>query len=444
MPTTPSGTRCWRSCRPLGSVLPAQHLADRVGQAGDLAQSGGDAVDALRVERQPVEHRLGCARGAGGVQVLGVGARASSCDVAQARCRRRRAVRGSWSSVFSVAKLAGRDAGPAGGVVHLLAQVDVSRVPAHSLAQRIGHVIRRSTGVSRVTVASVYSMRGAGLRGRQREPRPVVHRRRRCRGPGRRSWRRRCRPRQAARAAIRPSPRRGRAPRCNSSPHSVTTPPPNSCVRICATTTSDSTAVVTVPGPSGAAAIVVDAGAREHHRRRAGRQRTPDAWPRADVQAVIADSRRGVDAVGDPDRDGARGRTDRREQRARSSSSTRRPPGATPHDLLALAELADVVVVNEAEAREWHWPVPHLVITRGCAGRQLPRRRTSGSTCPPPPSKRSTPPARATSSPECWPPNGSPGHEDALRRACAAGALATLVPGAGDCAPYAEAIDDVL
>jgi len=28
-----------------------------------------------------------------------------------------------------------------------------------------------------------------------------------------------------------------------------------------------------------------------------------------------------------------------------------------------------------------------------------------------------------------------------LRRACAAGALATLVPGAGDCAPYADAID---
>jgi ribokinase len=32
----------------------------------------------------------------------------------------------------------------------------------------------------------------------------------------------------------------------------------------------------------------------------------------------------------------------------------------------------------------------------------------------------------------------------ALRRACAAGALATLVPGAGDCAPYDEAIEDAL
>jgi ribokinase len=34
------------------------------------------------------------------------------------------------------------------------------------------------------------------------------------------------------------------------------------------------------------------------------------------------------------------------------------------------------------------------------------------------------------------------GHDHALRRACAAGALATLVPGAGDCAPYADAIDE--
>jgi ribokinase len=36
------------------------------------------------------------------------------------------------------------------------------------------------------------------------------------------------------------------------------------------------------------------------------------------------------------------------------------------------------------------------------------------------------------------------GYEEALRRACAAGALSTLVPGAGDCAPYAEAIEDAV
>ena len=32
----------------------------------------------------------------------------------------------------------------------------------------------------------------------------------------------------------------------------------------------------------------------------------------------------------------------------------------------------------------------------------------------------------------------------ALQRACTAGALATLVPGAGDCAPGADAIDAAL
>ncbi|MGC2654538.1 MAG: ribokinase, partial [Mycobacterium sp.] len=34
--------------------------------------------------------------------------------------------------------------------------------------------------------------------------------------------------------------------------------------------------------------------------------------------------------------------------------------------------------------------------------------------------------------------------EQALRRACAAGALATLVPGAGDCAPLNAVIDDAV
>jgi ribokinase len=46
-----------------------------------------------------------------------------------------------------------------------------------------------------------------------------------------------------------------------------------------------------------------------------------------------------------------------------------------------------------------------------------------------------------------WPSNagadpGSAAHRlRALQYACAAGALATLVSGAGDCAPYADAID---
>src|SRR4029079_14301477 len=114
------------------------------------------------------------------------------------------------------------------------------------------------------------------------------------------------------------------------------------------------------------------------------------------------------------------------------------PAGAAPHQLLALSELADVVVVNEAEAREWHWPVPHLVITRGARGASYLGDDERFDVPAPPVEAVDTTGAgdvcagvRAAG----W----LAGHEDALRRACAAGALSTLVPGAGDCAPYAEA-----
>jgi ribokinase len=116
------------------------------------------------------------------------------------------------------------------------------------------------------------------------------------------------------------------------------------------------------------------------------------------------------------------------------------PSGAKPHDLLSLAQLADVVVVNEAEARDWHWPVTHLVITRGRRGASYLGE-----------DERFDVPAPAVRAIDTtgagdvfagvlaaeWP----AGHEKALRRACAAGALATTVRGAGDCAPFAEAID---
>jgi ribokinase len=87
--------------------------------------------------------------------------------------------------------------------------------------------------------------------------------------------------------------------------------------------------------------------------------------------------------------------------------------------------------------------VPHLVITRGARGASY-----LGD------DERFDVPAPAVEAVDtagagdvfagvlaaCW----LDGHEHALRRACAAGALATLVPGAGDCAPYAEAIDDAV
>lgn len=116
------------------------------------------------------------------------------------------------------------------------------------------------------------------------------------------------------------------------------------------------------------------------------------------------------------------------------------PSGSAPHDLLALARLADVVVVNEAEARDWHWPVRHLVITRGRRGASYLGDDERFDV--PAPSVRAIDTTGAGDvfagvlAAE-WP----AGHEGALRRACAAGALATTVRGAGDCAPFAEAID---
>ena len=124
--------------------------------------------------------------------------------------------------------------------------------------------------------------------------------------------------------------------------------------------------VVSLTGPSGTAVIVVDAAAENNIVVAPGANAQLSVSP-ADIRAVIADSdvvllqleipiATAIDAA----------------RVARSAGATvvvnASPAGAKPHDLLALSELADVVVVNEAEAREWHWPVPHLVITRGRRG----------------------------------------------------------------------------
>ncbi len=200
-------------------------------------------------------------------------------------------------------------------------------------------------------------------------------------------------------------------------------------------------AVVTLPGASGAAAIVVDSGA-ENTIVVAPGANAHLSVASAGVQAVIADSDVVLMQLEIPISTAiAAART------ARAAGSVvivnASPAGARPHELLALSELADVVVVNEAEAREWHWPVPNLVITRGSRGVSYLGE-----------DERFDVPAPAVEAVDTtgagdvfagvlaadWP----AGHEDALRRACAAGALSTLVPGAGDCAPYAEAIDDAV
>lgn len=199
--------------------------------------------------------------------------------------------------------------------------------------------------------------------------------------------------------------------------------------------------VVTVPGPSGTAAIVVDSGA----------ENTIVVAPGANAALrVDAPELRAVIAASDvvlmqleiplPTVIAA-------AEVARGAGAVvvvnASPTGAPPHELLALSHLADVVVVNETEAGEWHWPVPHLVITRGARGASY---LGDGERFDVP-----APAVRAVDTTgagdvfagvlaAAW----LDGHEDALRRACAAAALSTLVPGAGDCAPYTEAIDDAV
>jgi len=117
------------------------------------------------------------------------------------------------------------------------------------------------------------------------------------------------------------------------------------------------------------------------------------------------------------------------------------PSGADPAALAELAEQTDVVVVNEAEAAHWVWPVPHRVITRGGDGASYAGGGEEFTATPPAVQVVDTAGAGdvfAGVLAAGW----ADGHEHALRRACVAGALATLVPGAGDCAPYADAIDE--
>ncbi|MDG5482707.1 ribokinase [Mycolicibacterium gadium] len=197
--------------------------------------------------------------------------------------------------------------------------------------------------------------------------------------------------------------------------------------------------VVSMAGPSGTAVIVVDAAA-ENNIVVAPGANAKLSVDSADIQAVIADSDVVLLQLEIPIATAIAA-----ARIARAAGATvivnASPSGARPHDLLALSELADVVVVNEAEAREWHWPVAHLVITRGRRGASYLGQDERFDV----PAPRVTP-VDTTGAGDVfagvlaagWP----TGHEVALRRACAAGALSTLVPGAGDCAPYAEAIDD--
>ncbi|SBS79455.1 Ribokinase [uncultured Mycobacterium sp.] len=118
-------------------------------------------------------------------------------------------------------------------------------------------------------------------------------------------------------------------------------------------------------------------------------------------------------------------------------------PVSTDPGLRDLAAVTDVVIVNEAEDKHWAWPTRHLVVTRGARG-AIYRGADGDIEVPSPEVEAIDTTGAGDVFAGVLAADWSAGHERALRRACAAGALATLVPGAGDCAPTAEAIDDVL
>jgi ribokinase len=198
--------------------------------------------------------------------------------------------------------------------------------------------------------------------------------------------------------------------------------------------------VITVPGPSGTASIMVDANA----------ENMIVVAPGANAHLVLdSAAMRNVVAEADvvllqleipvPTAVAA-------ARIGRAAGATvivnASPPNASPA-MAALAELTDVVVVNETEAAEWHWPAPHLVITRGGRGPSYVANGREINVAAPP-----VEPVDTTGAGDVFAgvlAAGWPSDRDrALRRACAAGALATLVPGAGDCAPLEEAIEELL
>jgi ribokinase len=206
--------------------------------------------------------------------------------------------------------------------------------------------------------------------------------------------------------------------------------------------------IVGVPGPSGTAIIVVDAGA----------ENTIVVAPGANGQLTLTDAAVRA-AVTDCDvlLTQLEIPVTAAVAAAREAGSAgavvmvnASPAGQDPSALAELAALADVVIANESEADEWPRRPTHFVVTLGARG-----ARYAGA------DGEFTVPAPAVEAVDTtgagdvfagvlaanWPsdtgtdPALQAQRLRALRRACAAGALATLVPGAGDCAPDAEAIE---
>ena len=131
---------------------------------------------ALRVEREPVQHGVGRARGPRGRQIFFVGGQ----DLVRARehgVGGRMQGASSWSAVLSVASVAGGHPGPARRIVHLLAQVGHRRC----LQTHYPSVSDLSAGLDGCQPApgglALHGYGGAGLRSGQCQRRSHVHRR---------------------------------------------------------------------------------------------------------------------------------------------------------------------------------------------------------------------------------------------------------------------------
>jgi ribokinase len=116
------------------------------------------------------------------------------------------------------------------------------------------------------------------------------------------------------------------------------------------------------------------------------------------------------------------------------------PAGGDRTELAQLAELTDVLVVNETEAAQWVWPVSHKVTTLGARGASY-AGDGADVTVPAPAVEAVDTSGAGDVFAGVLAANWTADRDRALRRACAAGALATLVPGTGNCAPSSAAID---
>jgi ribokinase len=206
-------------------------------------------------------------------------------------------------------------------------------------------------------------------------------------------------------------------------------------------------ATVAVPGPSGTAIIVVDAGAENTIVVAPGANGRLNLTTAA-TRTVVADCDVLLTQLEIPLATAVAAAREAKTAGAVVMVNAS-PGGRDPSALAELAELADVVIANEAEAEEWPWRPTHLVTTLGARGARCVS--PDDEFWVPAPTVKAVDTTGAGDVfagvlAANWPRDPSSRAERlaALQRACTAGALSTLVSGAGDCAPDAEAIDAAL